>query len=87
VAGDSITNLPAWAAASHMQLGQGAAAAQALETFLRLARANWTGGDAPDAMEAVDWFMGCFPIRSDAVAAELRTMLLGALQEQKKRRP
>lgn len=80
VAGDSIINLPAWAAASHMHLGQREEGAQALDTFLRLARAGWVAGAVPDDREAIDWFMACFPIRSAQVRAELRAKLLEALE-------
>jgi DNA-binding SARP family transcriptional activator len=86
VAGDAIINLPAWQAASAMQLGDREGAAMAMTRFLELTRSGWFGdGEASD--EAVlDWFIGCFPIRSEAVRAELRRQLERALAERAKRR-
>lgn len=86
VAGDAITNLPGWAAASYMHLGEREAAARSMETFLRLTRAGWVGAADPTPQDAIDWFMGCFPIRSEAVRARLRDGLQGALEETLRRR-
>ena len=30
-------------------------------------------------MDVIDWFMGCFPIRSDEVKADLHAQLIAAL--------
>jgi tetratricopeptide (TPR) repeat protein len=87
VAGDAIINLPAWAAASHIRLGQPEAAAAAIDAFLRLTRAGWAGAGEPTERSAIDWFMGCFPIRSDRVRSELAGELAAALEARKKRRP
>ena len=40
--------------------------------FLDLALPAWTGDPKPSGQDVIDWFMGCFPIRSDEVRAELR---------------
>jgi DNA-binding SARP family transcriptional activator len=79
VAGDAIINLPAWQAASLMQIGDEAGAARAMQTFLDVALSNWVGDPNPTEMDAVNWFMGCFPIRSEEVKADLRRQLLRAL--------
>jgi hypothetical protein len=86
VAGDAIINLPAWQAASAMQLGDREGAALAMTRFLELTRSGWFGdGEASD--EAVlDWFIGCFPIRSEQVRADLRRQLERALAERAKRK-
>ena len=65
VAGDAIINLPAWQAASRMQLGDPAGAARSMAQFLALALPAWTGAPNPTELDAIDWFMGCFPIRSE----------------------
>lgn len=80
VAGDAITNLPGWAAASYMHLGDAPAAARSMETFLRLTRAGWVGAPDPTPQDAIDWFMACFPIRDPAMRARLRDGLQGALE-------
>ena len=80
VAGDAITNLPGWAAASYMHLGDAPAAARSMETFLRLTRAGWVGAPDPTPQDAIDWFMDCFPIRDASVRARLRDGLQGALE-------
>jgi DNA-binding SARP family transcriptional activator/TolB-like protein len=87
VAGDSMTDLAAWAAASHMQLGDPERAARAMETFLRYTTAAWVGRERPTEAQAVEWFLTCFPIRNPAVRDELRARLMGAVAEAKKRRP
>jgi tetratricopeptide (TPR) repeat protein len=86
VAGDAIINLPAWQAASQMQLGDPAGAARSIGRFLALALPAWTEGPNPTEMDVIDWFMGCFPIRADEARFELRRNLMHAL-EAKKRRP
>lgn len=75
VAGDAIINLPAWAAASLIALGERERAARLMATFLELARLDWVGAPAPRDEDVIDWFMGCFPIRSDEVRAGLRRRL------------
>ncbi len=75
VAGDAIINLPAWQAASLMRLGDTAGAAAAMGRFFELATKAWTGGSVPKRPEVIDWFMGCFPIRSEATRAELHEAL------------
>ena len=88
VGGDSMTDLPAWAAASHVHLGDMDAAAAAMETFLRLTFAGWTGKAPPSEEAAIAWFMDCFPIRLPAVAADLREKLgIAAAERTKRRRP
>jgi DNA-binding SARP family transcriptional activator len=79
VAGDAIINLPAWQAASLIQLGDRPAAGRAMQRFLALALPAWSG-DLPASPEtAIDWFMDCFPIRSAEVRDELRRSLAAAL--------
>jgi DNA-binding SARP family transcriptional activator len=80
VAGDAITNLPAWQAASRLHLGDREGAARSMVKFLALARSAWTGRPKPTDADVIDWFMGCFPIRSGEVRAELRRDLLAALE-------
>lgn len=75
VAGDAIINLPAWQAASLMRLGDRAGAGAAMARFFGLARMAWTGVPGPGRTEVIDWFMGCFPIRSEVTRAELREAL------------
>lgn len=84
VAGDAIINLPAWAAACHMARGDPDAAGRAMAIFLELARLDWVAHPRPDDETIIDWFMGCFPIRSDAVRAELRGRLAAAALSTKK---
>jgi DNA-binding SARP family transcriptional activator len=79
VAGDAIINLPAWQAASCLQLGDTGGAAGSMARFLALALPAWTGAPNPTDLDAIEWFMGCFPIRSDEVRTELRRDLLAAL--------
>jgi DNA-binding SARP family transcriptional activator len=79
VAGDAIINLPAWQAASLVRLGDRPAAGRAMTRFLALALPAWTGPADPTPEDAIDWFMACFPIRAEAVRAELRQSLLTAL--------
>lgn len=85
VAGDAIINLPAWQAAGRMRCGDPAGAAQAMARFLDLARGSWVGPPNPSDGDALDWFMGCFPIRPESVRAELRASLEAALTEKKRR--
>lgn len=75
VAGDAIINLPAWQAASLMRLGDRAGAAAAMDRFFALALQAWTGVPGPSRSAVIDWFMGCFPIRSEITRAELREAL------------
>jgi DNA-binding SARP family transcriptional activator len=84
VAGDAIINLPAWAAASHVALGAEDRAARSMSLFMELARMDWPKGPPPSEREIIDWFMGCFPIRSEAVKAELRRRLTVAAQAREK---
>jgi DNA-binding SARP family transcriptional activator len=86
IAGDAIINLPAWQAASLVRLGDFEGAAASMARFLALARSAWTGDASPTDSDVIDWFMGCFPIRSDEMRAELRADLMTA-PEAKKRRP
>ena len=79
VAGDAIINLPAWQAASLVQLGDLPGARRAIDRFLALATAGWTGPAPSGPAEVIDWFMGCFPIRSEHAREELRSALLRAL--------
>ncbi len=79
VAGDAIINLPAWEAASRVRLGDLAGAAEAMRRFLALAGSAWTGAPDPGPAAVLDWLMGCFPIRSPEVRAELRAALEAAL--------
>jgi DNA-binding SARP family transcriptional activator len=81
VAGDAIINVPAWQAASLIHLGDREAAGRAIGRFLDLALPAWTGGKRPTPEEAIDWFMGCFPIRDEAVRGELRASLSAGLAE------
>ena len=85
VAGDAIINLPAWQAASQMRLGEHEGAALAMTRFLELARSAGSARRASD-QAVLDWFMGCFPIRSEPVRADLRRQLERALAERAKRR-
>lgn len=87
VAGDAIINLPAWQAASLMQLGQREEAALAISRFLELTRSGWFDEREPTDEAVLDWFTGCFPIRSEAVRSELRRQLEAALAERRKRQP
>ena len=86
VAGDAIINLPAWQAASLVRLGDLPAAGRAMRRFLGLALPAWTSGREPTETDAIDWFMGCFPIRDEAVRSELRTGLMRALAEMRSER-
>ena len=52
--------------------------------FVELARSSWTGRRAPGDLEVVDWFMGCFPIRSEETRAALRRDLMAALDEKRR---
>ncbi len=79
VAGDAIINLPAWQAASLIHLGEPEGAGRAMGRFLDLALPAWTGPGRPTPTDAIDWFMGCFPIRSGTAKAELRESLAAAL--------
>ncbi len=81
VAGDAIINLPAWQAASLMHLGDRPGAGRAITRFLDLAIAGWTGPPPDGPAEVIDWFMGCFPIRSERARDELRATLLAAVAE------
>jgi DNA-binding SARP family transcriptional activator len=80
VAGDAITNLPAWQAASLVRLGDRPAAGRAMTRFLALALPAWSGPPDPTPEDAIDWFMACFPIRAESVRADLRASLLAALE-------
>lgn len=81
VAGDAIINVPAWQAASLLHLGDREAAGHAMGRFLDLATPAWTGGKRPTPEDVIDWFMGCFPIRDEAVRDELRASLSAALAD------
>lgn len=86
LAGDSMVDLPAWAAASLIDLGDEAAAGEAMESFLELASSNWVGGGPPSARAAIDWFIDVFPLRSAEMAASLRWKLERAAAAAGKRR-
>lgn len=75
VAGDSMIDLPAWAAASLIDLGDEEAAGEAMDSFLGLALSNWVGDEPPSAAAAIDWFIDVFPLRSAEMAASLRGKL------------
>lgn len=85
VAGDAIINLPAWQAAGRMRCGDPEGAAQAMARFLSLARASWVGAPNPSDRDAIEWFMGCFPIRPPETRDALRASLDAALAEKKRR--
>jgi DNA-binding SARP family transcriptional activator len=85
VAGDAIINLPAWQAASCIRLGDREGAASSMTKFLDLALPAWTGAPHPTPADAIDWFMGCFPIREDEARAGLHAALLAALEEKRRR--
>jgi DNA-binding SARP family transcriptional activator/TolB-like protein len=85
VAGDAIINLPAWAAASQMHMGDAAGAARSMASFLDLSRRAWVGEPEPGELDILDWFMNAFPIRSESGRADLRGQLLAALEEKKRR--
>jgi hypothetical protein len=55
-----------------------------MSLFMELARLDWPKGPPPSDREIIDWFMGCFPIRSEAVKAELRRRLTVAAQAREK---
>ena len=85
VAGDAIINLPAWQAASAMQLGDREGAALAMTRFLELTRSGWFGETEATDTAILDWLIGCFPIRAEAVRADLRRQLEAALAERRRR--
>jgi hypothetical protein len=64
-----------------MHLGNPERAADAMTTFLDLARRAWVGSSVPSDHDVIDWFMGCFPIASEDTRAELRETLLAALDQ------
>jgi hypothetical protein len=69
-----------------MQIGDQEGAALEMTRFLELTRSGWLGdGEAID-VAVLNWFMGCFPIRSEPVRADLRRQLERALAERAKRR-
>ena len=84
LAGDAITNLPAWQAASRIRLGDPEGAGRSMRQFFELARAAWVGAPRPSELEMIEWFMGCFPIRADETRADLRQDLLAALDEKRR---
>ena len=67
-----------------MQLGDPAGAARSMRRFLALALPGWTGAPNPTELDAIDWFMGCFPIRSEETRAELRHKLTAALEAKRR---
>ena len=85
VAGDAIINLPAWQAASLVRLGElrGRRAGDAALPRAGAAGLDQRAGARRD--DAIDWFMGCFPIRDEAVRSELRAGLMRALAEMPER--
>jgi hypothetical protein len=54
--------------------------------FLELTRAGWFADTEPSDEAVLNWFISCFPIRSEPVRLELRRQLEEALIERKKRR-
>ncbi len=86
VAGDSMIDLPAWAAASLIDLGDEEGAGEAMESFLSLAASNWVGKEPPTERAAIDWFIDVFPIRSPDMAASLRGKLERAAAAARRRR-
>ena len=76
IAGDAIINLPAWQAASHMKLGdpEGAGAVDGAVPRPGAARLDAATATPPKS-DVIDWFIGCFPIRSDEVKADLHAQL------------
>ncbi|MBP7242295.1 BTAD domain-containing putative transcriptional regulator [Amaricoccus sp.] len=86
VAGDSMIDLPAWAAASLIDLGDEEAAGEAMNTFLRLASSTWVGDEPPTDRAAIDWFVNVFPLRSAEMAASLRWKLERAAAAARKQR-
>jgi len=85
VAGDAIINLPAWQAAGKIKASDPEGAARAMARFMKLALANWTGTPEPSEADVLNWLMGCFPIRSAEVRADLKRSLVEALEEKKRR--
>lgn len=84
VAGDAMVDLPAWAAASLIALGDERAAGEAMTSFLDLARATWVG-EPPSEQAAIAWFIDVFPIRNPDTIAELRGRLERAAAARQRR--
>ena len=66
-----------WHSAALAKLGETKAARQRLEQYYQEISALWHGTDTPQLHDVIDWFVACFPLRSDAVGEDLRRTLYG----------
>ena len=72
LAGNAISNLPAWQAAILNHLGDPDQAKICLKTFFSATREQWHGEDDPSDENILNWFFHCFPLRSPQKLEELR---------------
>ncbi len=78
LAGDAISNLPAWQAAVHARLGNRPEAAACKAHFFDLTRQKWQGDAEPDEATMLKWLFHCFPIRKEAHRKLLQENLMCA---------
>lgn len=64
LAGDSISNLPAWQAVIHADLGQPDAARSCMEKFFAATLDRWHGDQSASREAVVEWLLHCFPMKN-----------------------
>jgi len=76
--GEAFHNLPAWAAASHIQRGQHDEAEAAANRFRKIALREWNAATEPTDAAILNWLLQCFPIRSPQIRKRFRNDLITA---------
>jgi DNA-binding SARP family transcriptional activator len=77
-ASGAIPNIPAWTAAALWHLGQPDYAARAWSSFENAVTPGWAGPAPATRQRVADWFLSCFPIRSETVRGNLAKGIHGA---------
>ncbi len=76
MAGDSISNLPAWQAIIHADLGDMQRAKACMKQFLRATTDRWHGRKSPTEEAILEWLLHCFPMKNRAKRSELLDRML-----------
>ncbi len=76
LAGNAISNLPAWQSAILSELGEFERATEYRKRFLDDTRARWQGSGTPTEQQVFGWFLQCFPLKNAAQKERLAKHLL-----------
>jgi|GEM_PF-4959775 len=76
LAGDAISNLPAWQAAILKHMGETDQAKTSLKAFFTSTREKWHGKEDPCTTNILDWLFHCFPLRNQQKLEQLRSSVM-----------